>query len=353
MRISIVLVGESFRLGGQGTRNRDSQESYEEQKRACLSHLKLAEALASEGHQVDFFIESYATKYESELISLYGERLKGFSFRDAMVGIQALARAALSKYEHECVFVCRIDIALKGMMISMFDPEWQKVMFPSACWVHDCRCGNFPRVSDTMMFVPPRLLDRVRGRLFLGHTAWKEFVDSRTLESCDMGLVLDTYHDSDSAKDYNPIYTIVNRPESKLWHSMGCVVGEDFAPVQTWEKRRFPDWSPRDMLPGRKRGESLEGMWEWWHRDQGSEIFRFINPIRFAKSEIFGQSVEYYENRDQRYWFMDGDAMVIMDETRKVSSRLARVSEDVYSGPYEFNRGITFTIRRLKTEEWD
>jgi hypothetical protein len=34
---------------------------------------------------------------------------------------------------------------------------------------------------------------------------------------------LDSFHDSDSSKDYNPIYYIVNRPESEIHHNAGEV----------------------------------------------------------------------------------------------------------------------------------
>ena len=35
--------------------------------------------------------------------------------------------------------------------------------------------------------------------------------------------MIHTYHDSDSYKDYNPLYYIVNRPESKETHSNGYI----------------------------------------------------------------------------------------------------------------------------------
>ena len=37
----------------------------------------------------------------------------------------------------------------------------------------------------------------------------------------DLDTMINTYHDSDSAKDYNPLYYIVNRPENKIHHSEG------------------------------------------------------------------------------------------------------------------------------------
>ena len=39
----------------------------------------------------------------------------------------------------------------------------------------------------------------------------------------DLGTIINTYHDSDSSKDYNPLYYIVNRPENIIWHSEGDI----------------------------------------------------------------------------------------------------------------------------------
>ncbi len=41
----------------------------------------------------------------------------------------------------------------------------------------------------------------------------------------DVSFILDTYHDSDSQKDINPIYRISNRPESDIWYSEGYRLG--------------------------------------------------------------------------------------------------------------------------------
>lgn len=347
MKMGMILIGEAFRLGGQGTRNRDSEASYMQQKRACESHVAFADFISGKGLEIDVLIESYSTRYESDLRSWYGDRLKKCWLRNDLVGLRILGRDSLFKVEgYDCVLVCRIDLALKRMFMEIFDPNWQKVMFPSACWVSECRCGNFPRISDTMMFIPSKFLDPVRRNFFLYHTAWADYVNSRALKNEDFGLMLDTYHDSDSAKDYNPIYRIVNRHESKFWHSLCCEVGDNFMPVQNWKKKRFPDWSPKDML---RQDKAFQGnMWEWWHKDPFMDAFRFINLIRFEDSGGVG----YYDHRDQRYWRMEGDSMVIMDENKKVSSVLHRVSDEIYSGKFEFNNGMTFMIRKAKPEEW-
>ena len=39
----------------------------------------------------------------------------------------------------------------------------------------------------------------------------------------DLDTMINTYHDSDSSKDYNPLYYIVNRPENIIWHREGHI----------------------------------------------------------------------------------------------------------------------------------
>jgi len=351
----MILVGESFRLGGQGTRSRDAEASYEPQKSACESHVRLAESLRVRGVHTDFFVESYSTKYESELRSWYGSGLNRCSLRKDLVGLSTLAMSGLSAIGsgYDCAFVCRIDLILKEMFMDIFDPSWQRTMFPSACWIagNGHRLGDRPRVSDMMMFVPGRLMEAVKKKFNLSHESWVHYLNSKLLGVDDLGLMLDTYHDSDSAKDYNPIYTVANRHKSNFWHSMGYIVGSDMMPEYTESRKKFPDWEPRCVLPQEKKLMHLEDMWEWWHKDQGHQ-FRFIDLIRFSNNESLGRVVEHHNHRDQRYWDMDGDTLVVMDDNRRVSSRLAQLVEGTYSGAFEFNKDITFLIRKVNVKEW-
>jgi hypothetical protein len=40
----------------------------------------------------------------------------------------------------------------------------------------------------------------------------------------NISYFVNTYHDSDSEKDWNPLYKIANRPESKIWYSEGHII---------------------------------------------------------------------------------------------------------------------------------
>jgi hypothetical protein len=48
-------------------------------------------------------------------------------------------------------------------------------------------------------------------KIQLHHNSWHDLIVYHKLTYEDLDMMLNTYHDSDSAKDYNPIYYIVNR----------------------------------------------------------------------------------------------------------------------------------------------
>ena len=94
---------------------------------------------------------------------------------------------------------------------------WDTIRFISICWGICDRCGDHPRVNDMMMYIPCKYFNRL-DQIELSHESWAHLIDKGfTYEDLDM--MCDTYHDSDSAKDYNPYYSIVNRPECATHHT--------------------------------------------------------------------------------------------------------------------------------------
>jgi len=111
----------------------------------------------------------------------------------------------------------RIDLQLKEYFSKIFNPLWNKILFPSICFkpFHETDMGH-PRVNDTILFFPKKYFNYLT--LFLiGHNLWEDFILNTDLTYEDLDTMLDTYHDSDSQKDWNPIYRIVNRPETSIY----------------------------------------------------------------------------------------------------------------------------------------
>ena len=69
----ILFIGESFRIGGQGTRNRGRTVSHDAQILACNSHISFIDHIIQKFNlnSVSVFISSYTTQYDNHLIDIY------------------------------------------------------------------------------------------------------------------------------------------------------------------------------------------------------------------------------------------------------------------------------------------
>ena len=218
MRVAFVLVGESFRLGTQGSRDTGSVESFESQKAASETHRRLIDGLPG-SH--DVYIHTCPTAFEQDLLGFYGH-VAGHAFDSSDIHdiggrcqkAFEMVSGRVDEYDH--VFFMRIDLKLKDFFLDLF---WRrvtvtadKVMFPSICWLQMWRTsGGYPRISDTMALVPKRYFDVLKTKQFLlGHDTW-EYLAPLGVE---MDVFVYTLHDSDSNKDWNPSYMMCSRPEA-------------------------------------------------------------------------------------------------------------------------------------------
>jgi len=106
---------------------------------------------------------------------------------------------------------------VKDKFMEIFNPKSDSILFPSICFEPHHKVGIHPRVSDMMMYVPKKYIDYFKQhRVNLGHNTWYDLIERFNFNYTQLDMMLNTYHDSDSAKDYNPIYYIVNRPENSI-----------------------------------------------------------------------------------------------------------------------------------------
>jgi len=232
MKGCIVLLGESFRWGGQGNRNTGSIESYEGQMDASKSQMTLIQKW-----NMDVYISSYVTRFTMDLVNVYKGYIKGYDFYTEVIGQENLMQQTLLQIDvqrYSFCFMMRIDLFLKPQFIEIFNPfQWNKIMWPSVCWTLGHICGEHPRVNDVMVFIPNQYFEYLK---YLGHNhaEWAHLVHFTDLNPDDVDVMLNTYHDSDSAKDFNPIYYIVNRPECKVHYD----TGKTFCKLQFYAKRK-------------------------------------------------------------------------------------------------------------------
>lgn len=237
MKFAIIFIGESFRQGNQGCRTIGTPQSFEPQRQACESHRRwLAQYSPNE---CDVYVSTVETCYTQDLIEWYRETkclVNYITVKPHMSSFQLHFQNAVQmiKQEYEFVFIIRIDLVLKKYFCDIWKRAFnknilqEKIVFPSICWTrnnsHIYRMK--PRVNDTMMCIPKRYISLFKqNKLVLCHEAWYIilFINALEVTDEDFALLLDTFHDSDSYKDWNPIYYFCGRPESQEHFSKGFV----------------------------------------------------------------------------------------------------------------------------------
>jgi hypothetical protein len=226
MKGCILLYGECFRLGGQENRNRDTDESYNEQIKAAISHINLIEEFQKKQVEIDVYISSYKTKFENDLLDIYKGYNKGCNFYENLMGQNSLISLGIekieNKHEYEFILIMRIDLFLKDKFIEIFNPKWDKILWPSICFKpHHIICGA-PRVNDMMVFILCKYFPYFKKICnTYSHDSWYYLIKDTDLKYEDLDTMVKTFHDSDSAKDFNPLYYVVNRQECKIQHTVG------------------------------------------------------------------------------------------------------------------------------------
>ena len=223
----IIFIGESFRLGGQYTRNRGNKESCSEQINACYSHIHFIEHIIQkfQFNSISVFVSSYTTPYENDLLTIYKKYLLGYNLYDDVIGLNNLFHHSIHSIEniekYDFILYIRIDLYLKQEFFNCFNPRWNTILFPTVCGKCD-PVRKHPRVNDMMLFIPNKYYKYIQ-KIIIGHDTWSDLFDTTDLTYNDFDTMINTYHDSDSFKEYNPLYYIVNRPENKMWHNEGRI----------------------------------------------------------------------------------------------------------------------------------
>jgi len=225
MKGIFLLLGEAFRTGGQGSRVKGEIRSLLEQEIACYSHIDFIKFLKKEYNiDIKVFVTSYHTRYDKKLLKIYKNYLVGNAVYDRPLGLNKLydqSMKKIKKSEYDFIFIIRLDLFLKPYLFKVFKP-WDKIMYPTVCWTlhgRDHMYKNFPRINDMIMYIPKKYF---YCNIRICHESWF-FLRRQNgkLRNNEIGTMIKTFHDSDSQKDWNPLYRIVNRPQSKNWYSKG------------------------------------------------------------------------------------------------------------------------------------
>jgi hypothetical protein len=225
MKGLLLLYGECFREGINGSRVTDTPTSYLPQKEASLSHTAFCDTMKKKGIDMNILIHTYHTKYEKDLRSWYSYPTtyvgkKKYPFKtpeDALSSFMRITKIIDRSYDF--ILLTRLDILLKPTFINILNPKWDKIYFFSQIWTH-YQCGfyegNIPVVNTIIEFIPKKyfcMLDNIN----VHHDAWVTY----SKLGIKMGFMVEEYYDSNTRDDYNPYYKMVGRPETHIHYDKG------------------------------------------------------------------------------------------------------------------------------------
>jgi len=229
----LLLYGESFREGNQGSRLRDTENSFHTQKIASDSHILFCKNIKNKYNiDMDILINTYDTKYESSLKSWYIDNNLTYMTNTELIGFKLVQNAldVIDKDKYNFILFTRIDIYIKPQFYNIFNPYWDKIYFISQNWTFCQKCGfldnnevNYPVVNPIIEFIP-KTYYKVLTNINVDHDAWKKYIDTFNMSNNDMDFMVNTYHDTDSYKDFNPYYKMIGRPENNIWYDEGKVI---------------------------------------------------------------------------------------------------------------------------------
>lgn len=231
-KVAILLRGESFRTGNQNTRVKGQPGSVYDQQLACQSHIRFVEDLKTRGFDTHLYVTTYTTRYDQMLLNSYAPHVyKSHIFNKiapkAYLNIkESIALIDYTQYDY--IIIIRIDLFLKDDFFNALILD-DKVRFMSVCWFKNRKTANGnPRINDVYYQFPRA------GYIYLEKAQknpgafYHTFLDYVKIPEESLGFFTNRYYDSDSFKDLNPYYRIVNRMESRINHSGNKLYPDDF-----------------------------------------------------------------------------------------------------------------------------
>ena len=349
-KLLLIIAGECFREGTQDSRLKDTDISVANQLKATESHLSFIEHLKNKYNIItDVQLISYVSEHENILIDKYNEYNLRYKFYDTYHKdrTQLVNSDKIDKIEEEydSILVIRPDMYLKQFFYDIFDPHINKIYYASVCWIDHYRVFDTPRVNDTMVFIPKKYFDLVYYTIGIKtyHAAIKDYIDhshqiGRPLSLCsDFDFFIRTPHDSDTYKDYNPLYCLVCRPENKKWASYGYEIRDiDFLPIETNQySYNFPDWNfwtNNVSQQQYKEIQDIEDVWQWWDNHNGYSEFIDIIELKFDNCEKLN-IVSPKRCPLEYYWSIENDYILrFYNENQQITAILYKYNDCEFRG---------------------
>ena len=132
------------------------------------------------------------------------------NFYNNVLGMNNLIKMSkINKIRYDFILYIIINIFLKEEFFKIFNPNWNKILFPSCVIIKTTKDGH-PRVNDIIMFFPKKYYFYLE-KFDLSHYNWSILINSGMFTYNDLDMMINTFHNANTSKDNHPLYYVVNR----------------------------------------------------------------------------------------------------------------------------------------------
>jgi hypothetical protein len=240
----LIVTGESFRCGNQGSRERGSIKSFNPQYHATTSQINFVKYIKSQYNiDCDIFCNLYklSTEYDYHLTQWYLPYIKFLNFNEILLGedklhtqtIKLLTTLNIDIHKYEFILFIRADHFLKPYFCKIFNPNSIKLTFAHINEITD-KAGNSyhigdggePSVNHQILYVPKIFFTELLAEKFNKlHGSYYAAI-CNGINRKDITFFLHTYHSSSTDQTWNPIFHQVGREETAFWADRNYIVDE-------------------------------------------------------------------------------------------------------------------------------
>lgn len=225
--------GLSFRFGHQFMYEVGRSWTVPVQKKAFESQLKLIDHIEKNHNvKIDIIIDTLSTQYNNIVEKFFKKTAVEIYLLDKMdpghphAFNRALYRIVDRLKDYDFLIISRNDMIFKDKMCEIVDPNLEEIKYPFVLPYSyrklTCRFPDIdesiPMAGDTFFFFPKKyfhVLDCFKYSKGDNHDFIKNALDIDS--NAKITPYLNTYHDSDPKKDWNPLYKFVGRIDTDNW----------------------------------------------------------------------------------------------------------------------------------------